>query len=216
MTEGAQTAGTDLDAGEQARADIYRLLGALLVGPPDAALLELLRAIPQATDDAEETAMTTAWVGLQTAAVAAEPDRLKDEYFNLFIGLGRGELVPYASFYIHGLLMEKVLASLRTELAGLGIERQANVAEPEDHAAAICEVMGMIILEPGLHSRQAAFSGTNSHRGWGNILPNSRQQNTRISTRRWHNWDNSSWHWRTAIFPCQNNSGVTASSCVDT
>jgi TorA maturation chaperone TorD len=156
MTEGAQPADTDLDAGEQARADIYRLLGGLLAGPPDAALLELLRAIPLATD-AEETAMTTAWEGLRTAAVAAEPDRVQEEYFNLFIGLGRGELVPYASFYIHGLLMEKVLASLRTELAGLGIERQANVAEPEDHAAAICEVMGMIILEPGLHSRQAAF-----------------------------------------------------------
>ncbi len=157
MTESAEPASTDLDAGEQARADIYRLLGALLAAPPDAALLELLRAIPLATEDAEETAMTTAWVGLQTAAVAAEPDRLQDEYFNLFIGLGRGELVPYASFYIHGLLMEKVLASLRTELAGLGIERQANVAEPEDHAAAICEVMGLIILEPGLNSRQAAF-----------------------------------------------------------
>ena len=157
MTESAEPASTDLDAGEQARADIYRLLGALLAAPPDAALLELLRAIPLTTDDAEQTAMKTAWEGLQTAAVAAEPDRLQDEYFNLFIGLGRGELVPYASFYIHGLLMEKVLASLRTELAGLGIERQANVAEPEDHAAAICEVMGLIILEPGLNSRQVAF-----------------------------------------------------------
>ena len=155
MSEGAQPADTDLDAGEQARADIYRLLGALLAAPPDAALLELLRAVPLAAD-AEETAMSGAWRDLQAAATA-DTDHLQDEYFRLFIGLGRGELVPYASFYIHGLLMEKVLASLRTELAGLGIERQANVAEPEDHAAAICEVMGMIILEPGLHSRQAAF-----------------------------------------------------------
>lgn len=156
MSEGAQPAGTDLDAGEQARADIYRLLGALLAAPPDAALLELLRAFPLATD-ADEAAMTAAWRGLQTAATTADPDRLQDEYFKLFIGLGRGELVPYASFYVHGLLMEKVLASLRDELASLGIERQANVAEPEDHAAAICEVMGMIIIEPGLHSRQASF-----------------------------------------------------------
>ena len=156
MSEGAQPAGTNPDAGEQARADIYRLLGALLAAPPDAALLELLRAMPLATD-ADEAAMTAAWRALQAAATTADTDRLQDEYFKLFIGLGRGELVPYASFYIHGLLMEKVLASLRDELAGLGIERQANVAEPEDHAAAICEVMAMIISELGLHSKQAAF-----------------------------------------------------------
>ena len=101
--------------------------------------------------------MTSAWRSLQVAAEGLDVDRVKDEYFNLFIGLGRGELVPYASFYIHGFLMEKVLASLREELAGLGIERQANVAEPEDHAAAVCEVMGMIISEHGLHLKQTAF-----------------------------------------------------------
>ena len=65
--------------------------------------------------------------------------------------------MPYASFYIHGLLMEKVLASLREELAGLGVVRQADVAEPEDHAAAVCEVMGMIISDHGLHFKQSAF-----------------------------------------------------------
>jgi TorA maturation chaperone TorD len=156
MSEGSQPAGPELEPGEQTRADVYRLLGALLAAPPDAALLGLLRDIRPAVD-AADAAMTAAWQGLQAAAADADPDRLKDEYFNLFIGLGRGELVPYASFYIHGLLMEKVLASLREELAGLGIERQADVAEPEDHAAAVCEVMGMIISEHGLHFKQTAF-----------------------------------------------------------
>jgi TorA maturation chaperone TorD len=156
MSENSQPAGRELDAGEQARADIYRLLGALLAAPPDTALLGLLRDIQPAADTAD-SAMTVAWHGLQAAAAAADPDRLKDEYFRLFTGLGRGELVPYASFYIHGLLMEKVLASLREELAGLGIERQADVAEPEDHAAAVCEIMGMIISEHGLHFKQSAF-----------------------------------------------------------
>ena len=156
MSEGSQPAGTDLEPGEQARADIYRLLGALLAGPPDAVLLDLLRNIRPATDAADAT-MTAAWLALQAAAEGVDPDRLKDEYFRLFIGLGRGELVPYASFYIHGLLMEKVLASLREELAGLGIERQADVAEPEDHAAAVCEIMGMIISGHGLHFKQSSF-----------------------------------------------------------
>jgi TorA maturation chaperone TorD len=156
MSDDPQAAVPELEPGEQARADVYRLLGALLAAPPDAVLIELLRDIRPA-EDAADAAMTAAWQGLQAAATTADPARLKDEYFNLFIGLGRGELVPYASFYIHGLLLEKVLASLREELAGLGIERQADVAEPEDHAAAVCEIMGMIISEHGLHFKQSAF-----------------------------------------------------------
>jgi TorA maturation chaperone TorD len=156
MSEDSQPAGPELEPGEQARADIYRLLGALLAAPPDVALIGLLCDIRPAAD-AADAAMTAAWQGLRAAAAGTDPDRLKDEYFKLFIGLGRGELVPYASFYIHGFLMEKVLASLRVELAGLGIERQADVAEPEDHAAAVCEIMGMIISEHGLHYKQSAF-----------------------------------------------------------
>ncbi|HUT42525.1 MAG TPA: molecular chaperone TorD family protein [Gammaproteobacteria bacterium] len=156
MTGAASPDSSTLEPGEQARADVYRILGALLAGPPAAALIEMLRGITP--DEAESgAAMTAAWQALQAAAEHATPAALEDEYFNLFIGLGRGELVPYASFYIHGFLMEKVLASLRDELAALGITRRAGVAEPEDHAAAVCEIMGMIIAGHGLHLRQLAF-----------------------------------------------------------
>ena len=151
-----QQAGLTLDPGEQARADVYRLLGALLAAPPDDSLLDLMRDI-RPDSGANDAAMSAAWQGLQGAAVKAAPDQLKEEYFRLFIGLGRGELVPYASFYIHGLLMEKVLASLRNELAALGIERRAGVNEPEDHAAAVCEIMALMISEHGLHLDQSAF-----------------------------------------------------------
>lgn len=156
MSEGSQPAAKALDPGEQARADVYRLLGALLANPPEAALLQILREI-KPDETAADADMAAAWQALQAAAEAADPEQLKDEHFKLFIGLGRGELVPYASFYVHGLLMEKVLASLRNELAELGIERQANVAEPEDHAAAVCETMGMIISDHGLQFKQSAF-----------------------------------------------------------
>jgi TorA maturation chaperone TorD len=146
----------DIEPGEQARADVYRLLGALLAAPPGEEMLEMLRGLrPRAGSDGET--MTAAWESLRAAAEQAGSDQLEDEYFNLFIGLGRGEVVPYASFYIHGFLMEKVLASLRGELAGLGIERRREVAEPEDHVAALCEVMGMIISGHGLHLEQSAF-----------------------------------------------------------
>jgi len=146
----------NLETGEQARADVYRLLGALLAAPPGAALIEMLRGI---TPDkaAKGGAMTAAWQALQGAAQHAAPAALEEEYFSLFIGLGRGELVPYASFYIHGFLMEKVLASLRDELAALGIARREGVAEPEDHVAAMCEIMGMIIDGRSLYSQQSMF-----------------------------------------------------------
>lgn len=145
-----------LEPGDAARAEIYQLLGGLLAGPPNAALLELLAEIDAGDPNANPMAAT--WQALQAAASDTDVDRLSDEYFNLFIGLGRGELVPYASFYIHGFLMEKVLASLRTELQTLGFELQEGVSEPEDHVAALCETMGMIISETGLSlERQAAF-----------------------------------------------------------
>ncbi len=156
MSGKAEPDGTQLEPGEQARADVYRLLGVLLAGPPTAQLIEMLCDISPGESESG-AAMAGAWQALQRAAEQAAPAALEEEYFNLFIGLGRGELVPYASFYIHGFLMEKVLASLREELAALGITRRAGVAEPEDHAAAVCEIMGMTITDHGLHSVQLAF-----------------------------------------------------------
>ena len=151
--------GSGVDAGDAARAEMYVLLGGLLAGPPDAATLEMLLDID--AGESEATPMTVIWQSLQAAARDADTDQLVDEYFNLFIWLGRGELVPYASFYIHGFLMEKVLASLRNELHQLGFELQEGVSEPEDHVAALCETMGMIISESGLSlEEQSAFFQT--------------------------------------------------------
>ncbi len=154
--QGVPPAASALQPGDAARAEIYRLLGGLLAGPPNEPLLELVAEIDAGDPGANPMAAT--WQALQAAASHTDVDRLSDEYFNLFIGLGRGELVPYASFYVHGFLMEKVLASLRSELQALGFELQEGVSEPEDHVAALCETMGMIISESGLSlERQAAF-----------------------------------------------------------
>ena len=148
--------GPAVEAGDAARAEMYVLLGTLLAGPPDDAILEMLLDIDAGEPDA--TLMTSSWQSLQAAAREADTEQLAEEYFNLFIGLGRGELVPYASFYIHGFLMEKVLASLRNELQRLGFELQEGISEPEDHVAALCETMGMIISESGLSlNEQSTF-----------------------------------------------------------
>ena len=148
--------GSAVETGDAARAEMYVLLGTLLAGPPDDATLEMLLDIDAGERDA--TLMTSIWQSLQASAREADTEQLVEEYFNLFIGLGRGELVPYASFYIHGFLMEKALASLRNELQRLGFELQEGISEPEDHVAALCETMGMIISESGLSlEEQSAF-----------------------------------------------------------
>jgi len=75
------------------------------------------------------------------AARNARVERVEQEFFDLFIGVGRGELLPYGSFYLTGFLHERPLARLREDLARFGIDRAEGVAEPEDHAGILCEIM---------------------------------------------------------------------------
>lgn len=137
-----------MDALDQLRANTYRFLAALLTAPPGEELLQMLRdggdgvAKPAAEADAP---LAEAWQMLRLAARETDPSRLDDEYHDLFIGLGRGELVPYASWYLTGFLMDRPLAYLRQDLRYLGIERQEGVSEPEDHVGALCEAMVEII-----------------------------------------------------------------------
>ena len=75
------------------------------------------------------------------AARASKPDEVEREFFDLFIGIGRGEMMPYGSYYLTGFLHERPLARLRTDLAELGIARSDGNHEPEDHIGTLCEVM---------------------------------------------------------------------------
>ncbi len=133
-----------LAAEDQARSRTYALLGALLSRPPSDALLGTLRRIPAVESDEP---MHRAWEGLRAAALDAEAGVLLQEFSDLFIGLGRGELSPYASVYLTGFLMEKPLAELRDDLARLGFAPAEGVCEPEDHAGALCEIMSVLIAE---------------------------------------------------------------------
>lgn len=126
------------------RGGAYLLLAHLLAGPPDDDLLARLRAIDVARRTREGDALTTAWEKLKEAAQRGSPAQITEEYHGLFIGIGRGELVPYASSYLTGFLMETPLALLRSDLKRLGFARREGVSEPEDHVAALCEVMAML------------------------------------------------------------------------
>ncbi len=125
---------------DEERAALFALLGRLLSEPPDAALLARLRGL-----GGGGTPLGQALAGLATAANAADPAALEREYFNLFIGVGRGELMPYGSWYLTGFLHDRPLADLRGELRLLGIEKAPGVPEPEDHIAFLCETLAGLI-----------------------------------------------------------------------
>ena len=127
----------DLD---QARAHEYALLAHLLLTPPNADLLQRLAALV-----GDASPLGRAHVALAAAARATTAERVEREHFDLFIGVGRGELLPYASYYLTGFLHERPLARLRADLAPLGIERTEGNCEPEDHAATLCEIMAGIL-----------------------------------------------------------------------
>lgn len=125
------------DAVEQERAQLFALLARLLSAAPDEDLLQRLSGLGQG-DHAAPLGRALARLAESAAAVpsAAAAER---EYFALFIGVGRGELLPYASYYRTGFLHDRPLAELRGDLARLGIARAPGVPDPEDHIAFLCE-----------------------------------------------------------------------------
>jgi TorA maturation chaperone TorD len=125
---------------DQSRAELYGLLAWLLRAPLTRDDLDRLGEIDGGDSDLGE-----ALGALAAAARAATPEQIGDEYQNLFIGVGRGELMPFASYYLTGFLNEKPLAKLRVDMGKLGITRADDVGEPEDHMAALCEMMAGLI-----------------------------------------------------------------------
>ena len=147
---------------DQLRADVYRLLANLMTRPPTRETLNVLADIQ--VDDAQAgDAITRAWSQLREAATQCEPAPIDDEFHTLFIGLGRGEVVPFGSWYLTGLLMEKPLSALRADLDRFGIERADGVRESEDHIAALCEAMAAIIEHPLEIDREAQVEFFRSH-----------------------------------------------------
>ena len=128
---------------QQYRASAYSILGALLRKVPEKEVLEHVANFSKVAVDEDELLLSMSTLGL--AAQSSELSAIDDEYHDLFIGLGRGELVPYGSWYLTGYLMEKPLSLLRDDLRALGFERDENIVEPEDHVAALCEVMALLI-----------------------------------------------------------------------
>lgn len=131
----------DIAPEDAARADEYALLGALLWRAPTA---ETLALVSGPRGDASE--LGAAHHMLAEAARSADPAAIQREYFDLFVGVGRGEILPYASYYRTGFLHERPLADVRRDMEALGLAREIRVGEPEDHAAILFDVMRGLIM----------------------------------------------------------------------
>lgn len=123
------------------RARCYGLLAQLLRAAPSREVLETLAVVQP-----DGTLLGSALAEIGALAQAMPEDAVATEYNALFIGLTRGELVPYASYYLTGFLYEKPLARLRGDMGRLGIARADASTEPEDHIAALCEMMAGLIV----------------------------------------------------------------------
>ncbi|WP_299658167.1 molecular chaperone [uncultured Tateyamaria sp.] len=138
VTAAEDTSIADMD---RARADLYNFLGALLAGPPDEMLLAQTAGL-----SGDETELGQAIGTLSKLAKVTKPKAAESEFNKLFIGLGRGELLPFASYYLTGFLNEKPLALLRQDMLAKGMQRSETVFEPEDSIASLMEMMAAMIV----------------------------------------------------------------------
>lgn len=154
MTETTTHPAQALTEEDMARASMYGLLARLFYAAPDAELLQAICVADEIFAADAATPLADAWQKLQAASQLMETEAVATEYEAVFIGLAQGEVMPYMSWHLTGFMMEEPLSRLREDLAQLELARVRGVGEPEDHMAAICEVMRL--LTAGSHDHGQA------------------------------------------------------------
>ncbi len=126
---------------DQLRADMYSFLANLLRAEPSAELVNQLTKL-----ESDESPIGKSIKTLSKLASSLDLPTIRDEYVRIFIGVGRGEILPFASYYLTGFLKDKPLAKLRNDMKEIGIQLAENVKEPEDHIASLFDMMSGLIL----------------------------------------------------------------------
>lgn len=151
------TAAADLADEDRARAEFYALLGRLYGAAPDAPLLAAIGASELWADDGENP-LAGAWNRLVLASRTADAEEVEQEYTDLFVGVGKAECNLHASYWARDVGTEPPLVTLRAELAALGLGRQGGSAPYEDHLAALCETMRILVAGAGSRPPQTISS----------------------------------------------------------
>jgi len=158
-TEASREAAVTLATEDEMRAQLYRYLARFLASPPDRTALESASGL-----SGDNTDLGKAFLAFSQLAKRTDTTSVSQEYHDLFIGVGRGELLPYGSYYLTGFMHEKPLAKLRNDMSALGIARNAGHKEPEDHIAALMDMMAGLISgdfgEPASVEEQKKFFET--------------------------------------------------------
>src|SRR3546814_6407889 len=158
MAENAAAVAATIPEEDLLRAQFYWLIAQLLLAPPRPDLLARVAAL-----EGDDSQLGQALGQLARIARDVSPGAAAEEYQELFIGVARGELMPYGSYYLTGFLNEKPLAKLRQDMAQLGIARADKIAEPEDHMGTLCEIMAGLITggvgPPAVLALQRRFLG---------------------------------------------------------
>jgi len=148
---------------EQGRADFYALLGRLLQAPPDGNLLSTIAASNElpAEGDAD---LAKAWSSLVGASSVMDAEAVREEYHQLFEGVGSGEVSIYSAFYIGAQAVDHPRVRLAADLATLGLAHRDDVTEPLDHWAGVFDVMRVLVAggagrSPGTLTEQRRFFG---------------------------------------------------------
>ena len=148
-------------AEDQARADVYALLGRLFSGAPDAGLLRALAGAQRLTA-VQTSAWPAAFNRLADASAVMEADAAEQEYTDLFIGVGHSEVDLHASYWLGS--GERPLPLLRAELAALGLGRRPEASLLEDHLGPLLETMRLLVaggpgVAPVSVAKQREFFG---------------------------------------------------------
>lgn len=158
---GAPAGSSALDEEEKARADLYALLGRMFYGPPDAALLRAIVGGGDVGAEAANAPLALAWRDLGQACALSNEDAARVEYDSLFIGTGKAEISLYLGAYSGRGAADRLLLDLKEFLAARGLARRESAREPEDHIAAVFEVMRHLIAgERASVADQKAFFNT--------------------------------------------------------
>ncbi len=144
---------------DAARANVYALLARLWYAPPDRALLARLAAADEIAAQGEGEAFADSWRALKAAAASIDEDAARAGFDALYVGPGKAQVPPYAGAYLGHGSPQRFLVALRQDLGQHGLARQHGVHEPEDHIAALCDVMRHLMSAPdaALHAQREFF-----------------------------------------------------------
>ncbi len=152
-----------LEAEDRARANCYGLISRLFYAPAEPNLLAEICRSGEAGEGGGE--LHTTWRGLQEACRSAYPAIVRQEYDNLFVGVGRAAVTPYLSGYAEASGPDRYLVRLREQLAAWGLGRREGVFEVEDHISGVSDVMRWLIQEGRPLEQQRGFFEVFVYRG---------------------------------------------------